>query len=72
MPDLWSSPSPAKWRDALDRYDGVIEQQGVTKLAERDAWYRTELPEASSARATPHVTRAELVRLTEWKMSRGE
>lgn len=72
MPDLWSSSSPAKWRDALDRYDRVIEQQGVANLAERDAWYRNELPKAIAARGKPHVTLAELVKLTEWKMSRGQ
>ena len=72
MPDLWDSSSPAKWRDALGRYEAVIEQQGVTKLADRDAWYRNELPSAIKARAKPFVTLAELVKLTEWKMSRGE
>ena len=72
MPDLWNSSSVAKWRDALGRYEDVIEQQGVANLAERDAWYRNELPKAISGRAKPHVTLAELVKLTEWKMSRGE
>ena len=72
MPDLWNATSHGKWRDALDRYDDVITRQGVTKLAERDAWYRTELPKAIASRAKPHVTLTELVKLTEWKMSRGE
>jgi len=72
MPNLWISGSLAEWRDALGRYDGVIALQGVTKLAERDAWYRSELPAAIAHRAKPHVTLAELVKVTEWKMSRGE
>jgi len=72
MPDLWNSTSQRNWRDALDRYEEVIARQGVTKLAERDAWYRNELPKAIATRAKPHVTLTELVRLTEWKMSRGE
>jgi hypothetical protein len=72
MPDLWSSPSRAQWRKALEQYEDVIERQGVAKLSERDGWYRTELPRAIAGRARPHVTHAELVRLTEWKMSRGE
>jgi hypothetical protein len=72
MLDLWNSSSAAKWRDALDRYEDVIEQQGVAKLAERDAWYRRELPKTIAGRTKPHVTLAELVKLTEWKMSRGE
>ena len=72
MPDLRNSTSQRTWRVAIDRYDDVIARQGVAKLAERDAWYRTKLPKAIAKRAKPHVTRAELVQLTEWKMSRGE
>ena len=33
--------------------------------------YRRELPFAISAREEPHITHDELVRLTEWKMTRG-
>lgn len=72
MSDLWSSTSQRKWREALDRYEDVIARQGVTNLAERDAWYRNELPKAIAHRAKPHVTLPELVKLAEWKMSRGE
>lgn len=72
MPTLWSSPDPARWRLALRRYDAVIASQGVTKLPERDRWYRQELPEAIAARKPRHVTLPELVKLTEWKMSRGK
>jgi hypothetical protein len=58
-------------RRALDAYDGVIERQGVARLAELDRWYREELPALLGARRPPHVTRADLVRATEWKMARG-
>jgi hypothetical protein len=43
----------------------------VAKLPELDRWYREELPAAIAARNAGHVTHAELVRLTEWKMARG-
>lgn len=56
---------------ALKDYSLVIERQGVARLAELDDWYRDELPGLIAARSTPHVTLAELVRLTEWKMARG-
>lgn len=72
MSDLWNSTARRNWRDALERYDDVISRQGVTNLPERDTWYRNELPKAIAHRAKPHVTLAELVKLTEWKMSRGE
>ena len=69
--DLWRSSSTPRWRDALSRYPDVVAAQGVAKLAERDAWYRDELPASIAARRKPHVTLAEMVCVTEWKMSRG-
>src|SRR4051812_21729956 len=71
MSELWSSTSDAQWRAALARYDHVVQRQGVARLEELDQWYRDELPGAITARREPHVTHAELVRLTEWKMARG-
>lgn len=71
MHDLWSSSRPAEWRDALGRYEDVIAQQGVARLPELDRWYRDDLPKSIARRKAPHVTHAELVRLTEWKMARG-
>lgn len=71
MSDLWNARSEARWRDALASYPDVVAAQGVAKLAERDAWYRDELPAAIRSRRKPHVTLAELVRVTEWKMARG-
>lgn len=71
MSDLWSSNSAKEWRAALDRYDAVIERQAIPRLVPLDRWYREELPEAIAARRSPHVTHDELVKLTEWKMTRG-
>lgn len=65
-------PSSKQLASALARYDAVVAAQGVPKLVERDRWYRDELPELIAARRPMHVTRDELVRATEWKMSRGE
>ncbi len=71
-PSLWSDASPDRWTAALARYPAVIDAQGVASLPAHDAWYREELPSAVAARVPRHVTHAELVRLTEWKMARGE
>ena len=71
MATLWKSDETDEWREALGRYDEVVERQGVAKLPELDHWYRDELPGLIAARKTAHVTHAELVRLTEWKMARG-
>ena len=71
MSSLWLDSSLTKWREALDSYSAVIAAQGVTRLAELDAWYRDELPLAIERRHPRHATLAELVKLTEWKMARG-
>ena len=71
-PDLWSVDDAIAWRRALERYPEVVVRQGVERLPELDRWYRDELPKAIRARPTPHVAHEELVRLTEWKMARGE
>ena len=57
--------------DALASYDDVIARQDVSRLPELDRWYREELSRAIRSRRSAHVTHAELVRLTEWKMARG-
>lgn len=72
MPDLEPFHSAATLRRALESYEDVVARQGVAKLPERDRWYRDELPRAIASRASAHVTLPELVRVTEWKMSRGE
>lgn len=69
--DPMSLPTSTVLRRALANYPSVVAKQGVAKLADLDAWYRDELPALIAARSTPHVTRAELVRATEWKMARG-
>ncbi|HET7550359.1 MAG TPA: hypothetical protein VFK04_03655 [Gemmatimonadaceae bacterium] len=72
MPDLTASHPAAVLRRALEGYEDVIARQGVAKLPERDRWYREELPRAIASRASAHITLPELVRVTEWKMARGE
>jgi hypothetical protein len=71
MATLWSSDAHGAWRNALDAYPGVIARQGVARLAELDDWYRTTLPASIAARKPQHVTLPELVKVAEWKMSRG-
>lgn len=71
MKGLWKEEAPEAWAEALGRYDEVIERQGVKPLAALERWYRDELPGLIAAREPGHVTHAELVRVTEWKMARG-
>lgn len=71
MATLWDSKSVGAWEAALASYGAVVAAQGVGPLPTLDGWYRDALPGAIAARRQPHVTHAEIVRLTEWKMARG-
>jgi hypothetical protein len=71
MATLWNSDALTDWQRALESYDDVIAGQRITRLPDLDRWYRVELPDTIAARPKPHVTLADLVRLTEWKMTRG-
>lgn len=71
MTDLWDDSNIARWQAALGRYADVIRAQGVTRLAERDQWYRQELPSILAAREPKLATIDELIQVTEWKMARG-
>lgn len=71
MPDRPERAPPRELRAALGRYEEVIAAQGVARLPALDAWYRDELPALIASRTPPHLTHAELVKLTEWKMARG-
>ena len=71
MTKLWPSSTCADWHAALDRYAAIIDAQQVNGLADLDAWYRNDLPSLIAARSPAYVTRAELERVTVWKMKRG-
>ena len=66
-----SFPDPQALRRALDGYTDVVERQGVDRLPELDRWYHDELPNEIRSREPMYATRAELIRVTEWKMARG-
>jgi hypothetical protein len=71
MATLWDSNTLTDWQRALESYDDVIARQGIARLPDLDHWYRVDLPATIAARQKPHVTLADLVKLTEWKMTRG-
>lgn len=69
--NLWKSEDCADWQASLDKYPAVIRAQQVRGLAELDAWYRRDFPRLVAARTPAYITRAELERVTTWKMKRG-
>src|SRR6476661_156894 len=71
MSSLWLNSSPAVWQRALDSYPDIVARQKVGRLPDLDLWYRDELPATITRRRPRHITHAELVQLTEWKMARG-
>lgn len=76
---MFTCEDPATWRRAWDRYWDVVEAMSLKakgktpgKLLLLDKWYQQELPELISSRPNKHVTLSELVKLMEWKLTRGK
>ncbi|KAG1652525.1 hypothetical protein FOA52_009224 [Chlamydomonas sp. UWO 241] len=69
---LYRSPDDALlWSRALGGYVRAT-NAGKPALKALERWYVTELPQAIAARAPAHIVKAELVKLVEWKLTRGK
>ncbi|XP_040922955.1 uncharacterized protein zgc:112496 [Toxotes jaculatrix] len=76
MSALFACEEPATWRSVYEKYWDVVEAKTKGKkpgkLLNLDKWYQEELPTLISSRADKHVTLSELVKLMEWKLTRGK
>ncbi|KAJ7305731.1 hypothetical protein JRQ81_010097 [Phrynocephalus forsythii] len=72
--DLYSRSDPAYWRAALDLYPDAVKAKGHKQrnLLALDKWYQEELPMAITQRKEKYLTKEELVKLMEWKLTRGK
>lgn len=69
---LWKSDDPAEWRKALDAYPARLAALNDPKLLELDAWFWGSLGDTIHARNPHRLTAEELVRVVEWKLTRGK
>ncbi|CAB1451354.1 unnamed protein product [Pleuronectes platessa] len=76
MTDLFACEEPAAWRSVQDKYWDVVEAKSKSKkpgkLLILEKWYQEELPMLISGRSDKHVTLSEMVKLMEWKLTRGK
>ncbi|CAN9508565.1 unnamed protein product [Ophioblennius macclurei] len=79
MSDLFACEDPDTWRRVSDRYWDVLEAKAKGKkgkqsgkLLQLDKWYQQELPALIVSRPDKHVTLSEMVKLMEWKLTRGK
>ncbi|XP_056286292.1 uncharacterized protein zgc:112496 isoform X2 [Pseudoliparis swirei] len=76
MSSLFACEDPAAWRAVFGNYWDVVEAKSKMKkpgkLLDLEKWYQEELPTLISSRPDIHVTRSELVKLMEWKLTRGK
>uniref|UniRef100_A0A0D9VYJ0 Uncharacterized protein n=1 Tax=Leersia perrieri TaxID=77586 RepID=A0A0D9VYJ0_9ORYZ len=69
----FASGDAVAWRAALAEYDGRLAALGKADLVEVDAFYRHDLPRLLHGRdPEPYLAKPELVRLLQWKLSRGK
>ncbi|XP_058271430.1 uncharacterized protein zgc:112496 isoform X2 [Hemibagrus wyckioides] len=75
---LFRCEDPAVWRGIYAKYWAVVEakaagkQKSSGKLLELEKWYQEQLPAAILARTERTLTQPELVKLMEWKLTRGK
>ncbi|KAK2884894.1 uncharacterized protein zgc:112496 isoform X1 [Channa argus] len=76
MSALFVCEEPATWKKVYDKYWDVVEAKTKGKkpgkLLSLDKWYQEELPLLISSRPHKHVTLSELVKLMEWKLTKGK
>ncbi|KAL6095183.1 uncharacterized protein ACO6RY_16435 [Pungitius sinensis] len=76
MSALFACEHPAAWRSAFGKYWDAVEAKSKSKKAGKllhlDKWYQEELPKLISSRPDKHVNQSELVKLMEWKLTRGK
>ncbi|ROI16435.1 hypothetical protein DPX16_4469 [Anabarilius grahami] len=75
---LFDCEDPAVWRGIHGKYWTVIEAKSAVKgktsgkLLQLDKWFQEELPAAILARSQRSLTHAELVKIMEWKLTKGK
>ncbi|XP_056153206.1 uncharacterized protein zgc:112496 [Lampris incognitus] len=76
MSALFTCEDPTLWRRLYDKYWEVMEAKAKAKKSEKllklDKWYQEELPVAITNRPEKYITLPELVKLMEWKLTRGK
>ncbi|XP_061765240.1 uncharacterized protein zgc:112496 isoform X2 [Nerophis ophidion] len=77
MSGLFECEQEDTWRKVEGKYWHVVEAKAKTgkksgKLLGLDKWYQEELPTLISSRSDKHVTLSEMVKLMEWKLTRGK
>ncbi|XP_068161902.1 uncharacterized protein zgc:112496 [Antennarius striatus] len=76
MSSLFACEDPATWRSVYEKYWDVVEARvkgkKPGKLLSLDKWYQEDLPELISSRSDKHLTLSELVKMMEWKLTRGK
>uniref|UniRef100_A0A2D4HI12 Uncharacterized protein n=1 Tax=Micrurus lemniscatus lemniscatus TaxID=129467 RepID=A0A2D4HI12_MICLE len=71
---LYACEDSSSWEAVLNIYQDVIEAMGSKKkkLIALDQWYQDELPELLAGREEKYLTKEELLKLMEWKLTRGK
>ncbi|XP_030625775.1 uncharacterized protein LOC115808512 [Chanos chanos] len=75
---LYPCEDPAVWRAVYGKYWAVVEAKAAgkgksgKKLLDLDKWFQEELPVVISQRPERFLNQSELVKVMEWKLTRGK
>ncbi|XP_068672095.1 uncharacterized protein [Montipora foliosa] len=67
------------WKQSFELYEEILKRKAESekkdkakKLLELDQWFQHQLPQEISKRSQKFLTKEELVKLMEWKLTRGK
>ena len=61
-----------EWKQSLDKYSERLRGTKNEKLISLDDFYREELPTVVTSREISHITREDLIKIMDWKLTRGK
>ncbi|KAL0052823.1 hypothetical protein WJX82_008343 [Trebouxia sp. C0006] len=72
MSSLWQTTTSAEWQAQLASVESKIQSLAKSGLLEVDRWCVQELPSVMQAREQLFLEKDEIVKLVEWKLTRGK
>ena len=68
----FESVDAEEWKQCLEKYSERLRDTKNEKLISLDDFYREGLPALIKSREAPHITREDLMKVMDWKLTRGK
>ncbi|XP_078347559.1 uncharacterized protein LOC144632717 isoform X3 [Oculina patagonica] len=76
---LYNASEVEPWRETFELYEKILKlkaerekKERAVKLLELDNWFQNQLPQEINKRPEQFLTQEEVIKLMEWKLTRGK